>query len=107
MSIRTHRVVSLQGVAHVEYEYDDTTGQILRVRGTNDGPGDLYVHVWGTASSGQASNADYQHTFLAGSGTTEFDIPQGQRKQFTLEPDGGSPVDPYPTLRGLAWEASY
>ena len=107
MAIRTHRVVTLQGVATAEYDYDDATGQILRVRGINDGPSDFYVRVRGTADSGKAKNVDYEHTFPPYSGTTEFDIPIGQRKQFDLEPDGGSPVDPYPTLRGLTVEASY
>ena len=107
MAERTHRVVTFQEVATAEYDYDDTTGEVLRVRGINDGPGDLYIRVRGTADSGKAKNVDYEYTFPAHSGTTEFAIPIGQRKNFDLEPDGGSPVDPYPTLRGLTVEASY
>ena len=110
MALRTIRPASFaDGLAYVEYVYDDVDGEIKTVRGVNDGTADMWVHVYGTADSGQASNVNYEYTFAAGSGLTEWSIPQGQRKRFTLEPDGGDPGRPdyYPTLAGLAAEASY
>ena len=110
MATRTARPCSFaDGAAYVEYDYDDSTGQILTVRGVNDGPADMWVRVYGTAGSGQASNVNYEYTFAAGSGLTEWSIPPGQRKRFTLVPDGGDPGRPdyYPTLGGLAVESRY
>lgn len=104
MAIRTIRPVGFGENAYVEYDYDDTTGQILAVRGVNDEVFDVWVQVKGSADSGQGSTVDYSYTFAAGSGTTEFSIPPGQRKRFTLVPDGGDPGRPdyYPTLAGLS-----
>jgi len=105
---RTHRLGSWQGAASAEYDYDDATGQILRVRGVNTGPGVLRVRIFGTDTSGEASGWQREYTFAPGT-TEEHVIPPGQRKRFALEPDGGPPgrPDEYPTLRGLAWEVSY
>ena len=109
MAIRTHRPVSFaDGAAYGEYDYDDATGEILVVRGVNTSDLPMTISVRGSQDSGnQAKNVNYSNTFDANSGTTEFPIPQGQRKQFVLVPDGGSPVDPYPTLAGIVIEASY
>jgi len=111
MALRTIRPVSFaDGLAYAEYDYDDGTGQIVAVRGVNDGARDMTVSVRGTASSGvQANGVDYSYTFAAGSGVTEWAIPQGQRKRFDLIPDGGDPGRPdyYPTLAGLVIEAGY
>jgi len=108
--IRTiHPVSFADGLAYAEYDYDDTTGQILRVRGVNDSDAPMTVSIRGTADSGQASGVDYSYTFAANSGVTEWSIPQGQRKRFTLVPDGGDPGRPdyYPTLGGLTVEAGH
>lgn len=101
--IRTIRPVAFGDDAYAEYDYDDTTGEIVAVRGVNDSAQDFWVRVQGTAGSGSAATVDYYRTFAAGSGTTQWDVPQGQRKRFTLEPDGGDPGRPdyYPTLAGL------
>jgi hypothetical protein len=103
--LRTIRPFSFDdGAAYAEYVYDDATGEVHTVRGVNDHTRDLWVSVRGTADSGAAKNVDYQYTFPAGSGLTEFSIPTGQRKRFRLEPDSGSD-DPYDTLGGLEVEA--
>ena len=111
MAIRTIRPVSFaDGLAYAEYDYDDTTGQIVAVRGVNDSDAPMTVSIRGTADSGnQANGVDYSYTFDANSGTTEWSIPQGQRKRFTLVPDGGDPGRPdyYPTLAGLTIGADY
>ena len=105
MAIRTARPLSFEGgLAYGEYDYDDTTGQVLVVRGVNDSAVGFDVHILGTPESGnQASGVNYSYTFAAGSGVTEWSIPQGQRKRFILVPDGGDPDRPdyYPTLAGL------
>lgn len=101
--IRTIRPVAFGDDRYVEYDYEDTTGEITAVRGVNNSTGDFWVSVKGSAGSGAASGVDYTHTFTAGSGTTEFNIPPGQRKRFDLVPDGGDPGrdDYYPTLAGI------
>ena len=76
------------GLAYVEYEYDDVSGQMLTVRGVNDSDKDMWVRVSGNEDAGEAAGVLYEYTFLANSGTTEWSIPPGQRKQFTLIPDG-------------------
>jgi hypothetical protein len=109
MTMRTIRPVSFNdGASYVEYEYDDVDGRIYVVRGVNDSDRDMWVRVRGTADSGLASSVDYEYTFLANSGTTSWDIPPGQRKKFTLVPDGGDPGRPdyWDTLAGLTIEAS-
>lgn len=102
--IRTIRPVAFGDDRYAEYDYDDTTGEIVAVRGVNTSDRDFWVRVSGTDISGPGSTVDYARTFTANSGTTEFSIPPGQRKRFTLEPDGGDPGrdDYYPTLRGLS-----
>ena len=110
MALRTIRPASFaDGLAYVEYVYDDVDGEIKTVRGVNDGTADMSVSIRGTNESGKAKSVDYSYTFTAGSGTTEFAIPPGQRKRFTLVPDGGDPGRPdyYPTLAGLVIEAGY
>lgn len=111
MAIRTARPCSFaDNLAYVEYDYDDVSGEIVTVRGVNDGPGDLWVSVRGSEDSGnQARGVTYEYTFVAGSGTTSWDLTPGQRKRFTLVPDGGDPGRPdyYPTLAGLIVEAGY
>jgi hypothetical protein len=111
MAVRTIRPVAFaDGLAYAEYEYDDVSGEIMTVRGVNDGPGDMTVSIRGSEDSGQqAKNVNYSYTFIAGSGLTEWDLTPGQRKKFTLVPDGGDPGrdDYYPTLAGLAVEAGY
>ena len=111
MATRTARPCSFAGgEAYVEYDYDDVTGEILTVRGVNGAPADMWVRIYGTEDSGQqAKSVNYEYTFAAGSGLTEWSIPQGQRKRFTLVPDGGDPGRPdyYPTLSGLGVEARY
>jgi hypothetical protein len=110
---RTHRPVAFQGLAWFEYDYDDAKGQVVRVRGSNDGPGTLRVRMLGSAESEGAASFVYERTFPAHSGLTEVNVPQAQkRKRFALEPDGRGPAaadepDYYPTLRGLGIEASY
>ena len=106
---RTHRVASLGGVARAEYDFDDASGKVLRVRGTNDGPGTLRVRLFGTDTSGEARGWSREFAFAPHSGTTEHRV---RGKRFDLEPDGRGPAgegepDYYPTLRGLATEASY
>ena len=107
MAERTIRPINFDdGAAYVEYTYDDVTGEVYNVSGTNTHTRDLWVSVRGTEDSGpQAKNVDYQYTFTAGSGTTSWDIPQGQRKKFTLEPDLDGLPGSYDTLAGLEVEA--
>lgn len=111
MAIRTARPVTFDGgLAYCEYEYDDVTGEIMTVRGVNNGSLDMHVRVYGTDASGnQGRQANYEYTFAAGSGITEFNLSPGQRKRFTLEPDGGDSgrEDYYPTLAGLVVGANY
>ena len=109
MALRTIRPVSFHdGASYAEYEYDDTDGRVYTVRGVNDSSVGLWVRVSGTPDSGSANGVEYEYTFLAGSGVTEWAIPPGQRKRFTLEPDTGDPERPdyFPTLAGLSIEAS-
>ena len=104
MATRTHRPCSFGGVAHVEYDYDDATGEVLRVRVRNDSDAALRVRLSGT--EGDARGWRYERTIPAHSGLTTRSIPPGQRKRFPLIPDGGSP-DPamrYATLGGLSIE---
>jgi hypothetical protein len=105
MAIRTIRPLSFDdGLAYAEYDYDDATGEVLRVRASNTHTRDLWVSIRGTDDSGAARGWRWELTVPAHSGLTERRVPPGQRKRFRLEPDSGS-ADPYDTLGGLEVEA--
>lgn len=101
MAERTHTFASFEdGRCVISYVYDDVSGKPLRIVAVNTHPTKtLYAGIERLTTGWSRSGS-----WGPNSGTTTVNIPPGQQQQFALIPDGGSEVDPYPTLGDLqAW----
>jgi hypothetical protein len=90
MTTRRHDAVTLKGLSSVSVEYDDVTGNVLRLIIRNDSP--IYrleagFIGRGTGKAGRSREGGWDPL----TGTVVIDIPPGQQPQMPIVPDGRGP----------------
>jgi len=99
MTTRRHDAITLKGLSSISVEYDDVTGNVLRLIITNDSPiyrlGAGFIGG-GVGKAGRTREGGWDANF----GTAVIEIPANQQPQMPIVPDGGDPgrEDYYDTI---------